>query len=169
MKIEKPTINKQRHRAQTDNYTRAHRHNNKKQRSRSHARLAPLRHRQFGYTGPIDLLHCTPLRPSTWSCEILLKNHFRQTGAVAVQATHTHKHNYVCMYVPKAAATESVSRATMTIERSYRCAYVAIERRKFALCTTLTHICIYTQTHTQAYVCVWSYTCIYVCTYASQM
>lgn len=60
MKIEKPTINKQRHRAQTDKRTRAHRHNNKKQRSQSHARLAPLRHRQFGSTGPIDLLHSTP-------------------------------------------------------------------------------------------------------------
>lgn len=66
----------------------------KKQRSQSHARLAPLRHRQFGSTGPIDL-RCTPLRPSTWSCEILLKNHFRQTGAVAVQATHIHKYIYI--------------------------------------------------------------------------
>lgn len=52
------------------------------------------------------------------------------------------------LYVPKAAATESVSGAAMTIERSYRCACVAIER-KFALCTgtAYVHLCV-TYIHT---------------------
>lgn len=52
--------NKQSHRKHKHIHTNTgtHTHNKKGKRSQSHARLAPLRHRQLGSTGPIDVLHC---------------------------------------------------------------------------------------------------------------
>lgn len=61
-KIIKTTINNRTDSTNTNIETQAHTHsqthNKKGKRSQSHARLAPLRHRQLGSTGPIDVLHC---------------------------------------------------------------------------------------------------------------
>lgn len=139
--------NKHSHRQHKHKHTHTGTHNKKGKRSQSHARLAPLRHRQLDSTGPIDVLHCAlhSIR-LVEAAKFYWKITFaRQAPSPCKQHIHTytntkHLHMHTCtLYVPKAAATESVSGAAMTIERSYRCACVAIER-KFALCTGTAYV-----------------------------